>query len=93
MFARLTVFLVVAIVLIVNLYDVSQPESVLAAAAGVVVCGSMIFFGQTWADYILPFGFWEFFASDSGSSGNSAPAIAFMGWISVALMGFGVWIR
>ena len=93
MLARLAVFLVVAIVLIVNLYDAAQPESVLAAAAGVAVCGSMIFFAQTWADYILPFGFWEFFASDSGSSGNSAPATAFMGWIFLVLMGFGVWIR
>jgi len=50
----------------------------------------MIFFGQLWADYILPFGFWESFARDAGNAGRSAPAVAFLGWILLALMGVGV---
>jgi hypothetical protein len=87
------VYVAVASMLVLKLFDRGETEAVLAGAAGVVVCGSMIFLSQVWADYILPFGFWEHFASDAGSSGNSAPAIAFIGWILLALMGYGILVN
>ena len=77
------VYVAVASILVLSLSYRGEAEAVLVGVAGVVVCGSVIFLNQVWADYILPFGFWEHSASDAGSSGNSAPAIVFIGWILV----------
>lgn len=85
--------MIVATVLILDLYDsaeVDRVDRMLAGVGGVVACGSMIFFSQLWTDYILPFGFWESFARDAGNAGRSAPAVAFLGWSGLALMGFGI---
>lgn len=81
------VYLAVAIMVVLKLSDRDETEIVVAGVAGVVTCGSMIFFSQIWADYVLPFGFWEHFTIDPGSSWNSAPAIVFIGWILLALLG------
>ena len=80
MLAKTLVFVVVAVVIVFKLSQQDQIETIFAGVAGVGACGPMIFLSRVWADYILPFGFWESFASDAGNSGNSAPAIVLIGW-------------
>ncbi|MCP3986779.1 MAG: hypothetical protein GY723_20530 [bacterium] len=86
-------FLAIASVLIAKLYLAQGAEPALVGTAGVAVCGSMVFFGHLWADYVLPMGFWASKASDFGDQVGSAPAVAFLGWIFLALMGWGVFAK
>jgi hypothetical protein len=101
---KVAIFLVVATSLIVNLFAGSRAgvsdtsglfeftgdSRALLGAAGVAVCGSMIFFSRLWSDYILPLGLLSSLASDAGQSERSALAMALLGWVLLALMAVSV---
>lgn len=55
-------------------------DLVIACAIGLSICWFFIFKSRFLAETILPFGFWESFASDRKTPENSSPAIAFLGW-------------
>jgi len=79
--------------IIARLFLIDDLESTLVGMGSVLFCGSMIFYNHLWAEYILPFGFWESKASDFKQPQNSAPAVAFLGWVFLLLLGYGIFMR
>lgn len=67
--------------LIITSYLGQGIKVMLFALAGVIFCGSMIFFSQLWAQYIIPFGLSATNASDYAHATDSAPAVILLGWI------------
>ena len=64
----------------------SDPDRGVALALANAVCLSMIFRPGWWL-FWMPFGFWEQRASDSGRADQQGPAIVFLGWIALLLVG------
>lgn len=78
--------IILAVLIIVRAAMMQSLEDAIIGAVGVIFIGTMIWFKNVWAEYILPFGFWESKAKDYKNAAGSAPAIAFIGWVLLVLM-------
>ena len=80
-----TIFFALAVLVVVRVFLLKGAEAALGAALGVAVLGTMVWFSDFWARYLLAFGFWESKATDFRTAENSAPAVALIGWILLGL--------
>jgi len=80
-----TIFFALAVLVVVRVFLLKGAEAALGAALGVAVLGTMVWFSDFWARYLLAFGFWESKATDFRTAETSAPAVALIGWILLGL--------
>ena len=74
-----TIFFALAVLVVVRVFLLKGAEAALGAALGVAVLGTMVWFSDFWARYLLAFGFWESKATDFRTAETSAPAVALIG--------------
>ena len=86
------VFFMISITIISGAYLQHGIEMAIAVAISILFSASMVWFNTFWANYLLPWGFMEYFSSDFKSPGNSAPAIVFLGWVILLILGLVVFI-
>jgi hypothetical protein len=82
------IFIVVACLVVVKLYLSFGSGAATGGLALVAFAGSMVWFGDFWAEYILPFGFWHSKATDFKTPERSAGALAVLGWVMLLLLGY-----
>ena len=84
------VFIAIAASIVLRLFLVQGLKPAAAGAVIVLLIGTMVWFSDFWAEYIIYFGFWESKASDYRHPQRSAGAVAFLGWVSLLLFGAAV---
>jgi hypothetical protein len=85
------IFAGIALAVVARLYSVLGIEGAASGLAIVTLVGTMVWFNHFWAEYILPFGFWESKASDFKTPHRSAGAIALLGWVLLLLIAWAVY--
>lgn len=84
------IFIVIAGTIILRLFLVRGIEPATAGAVLVILIGTMVWFSDFWAEYILYFGFWESKAVDYKHPQRSTGAVAFLGWVFLLLLGVAI---
>lgn len=85
------IFTGIALAVVARFYAVLGIEGATSSLAIVTLIGTMVWFNDFWAEYILPFGFWASKASDFKTPRRSAAAIALLGWVLLLLMAWAVY--
>lgn len=82
-----TTFIGISILIIIRLFFFRDGELVIAGSVLILFAGSMVWFNEFLAEYVLGVGFMELFASDFNNPERSSAAIAFLGWVMLLLLG------
>lgn len=82
------IFIALTALVVARMFVLKGAEAAIGAALGIAVLGTMVWYSDFWARYLLAFGFWESRASDFKTPENSAPAVALIGWILLGLSAY-----
>ena len=82
------IFIGIAIFIVSRLFLLQGIEVAAAGLFGVTVIGAMVWFSGFFAEYILPFGFWESKARDFKKPQQSESAVVMIAWIFLLLLGY-----
>ena len=85
------IFIAIALAVVARLYAVLGIEGVASGLVIVTLLGTMVWFNEFWAEYLLPFGFWASKASDFKTPQRSAAAVALLGWVLLMLVACAVY--
>jgi hypothetical protein len=80
------VFTGIALAVVARLYALLGIEGAAIGVVIVTLVGTMVWFNDFWAEYLLPFGFWASKASDFKTPQRSAAAVALIGWVLLLLV-------
>lgn len=81
------VFIGISLLIIIRLAFVRDGELVVAGFILTALAGMLVWFSDFLAEYVLGFGFMQFFATDFKHPERSSAAIAFLGWVMLVLFG------
>jgi hypothetical protein len=85
------IFIAIALAVVARLYALLGIEGVASGLVIVTLLGTMVWFNEFWAEYLLPFGFWASKASDFKTPQRSAAAVALLGWVLLVLVACAVY--
>jgi len=80
------IFTGIALAVVARFYAVLGIEGAASGLVVVALVGTMVWFSDFWAEYLLPFGFWASKASDFKTPERSAAAVALIGWVLLLLI-------
>jgi hypothetical protein len=80
------VFAAIALAVVARFYATLGIEGAAGGLLAVALVGTMVWFNEFWAEYLLPFGFWASKASDFKTPQRSAAAVALIGWVLLLLI-------
>ena len=79
-------FIAISSLIIIRLFFVRDGDLVIAGSVLILFAGSMVWFNEFLAEYVLGVGFMELFATDFNNPERSSAAIAFLGWVMLLLL-------
>jgi hypothetical protein len=85
-------FGVIGALVVIRLIATQGLEAAAAGALAAVFFGTMVWFKDFWAGYVLTFGFWESKASDFKHPARSSAAVALLGWVFLILLAVGTFM-
>ena len=83
---RQVALIAISLFVVGRLYAMQGVEAALTGLGGVALFGSMVWYSEFWAEYVLPLGFWASKASDFDRPGRSAVGITLIGWVLLLLL-------